>query len=65
MAEKLFVISNSHLDPVWIWRRRSGRTAWINTMHSVVRTMARHPEMKFSCSSSAQYRWIEENEPGL
>ena len=65
MAEKLFVISNSHLDPVWIWRRRAGRTAWINTMHSVVRTMARHPEMKFSCSSSAQYRWIEENEPGL
>ena len=65
MAEKLFVISNSHLDPVWIWRRRSGRTAWINTMHSVVRTMARHPEMKFSCSSSAQYRWIEENEPAL
>lgn len=65
MAEKLFVISNSHLDPVWIWRRRAGRTAWINTMHSVVRTMSRHPEMKFSCSSAAQYRWIEENEPGL
>lgn len=65
MAEKLFVISNSHLDPVWIWRRRSGRTAWINTMHSVVRMMARHPEMKFTCSSAALYRWIEENEPGL
>ena len=30
MAEKLFVISNSHLDPVWIWRRRAGRAAWIN-----------------------------------
>ena len=65
MAEKLFVISKSHLDPVWIWRRRSGRTAWVNTMHSVIRMMKRHPELKFTCSSSAQYRWIEENEPSL
>ena len=53
MAEKLFVISNSHLDPVWLWRRRSGRSAWVNTMHSVVRMMNRHPELKFTCSSSA------------
>ena len=65
MAEKLFVISNSHLDPVWIWRRRSGRSAWVNTMHSVIRMMKRHPELKFTCSSAAQYRWIEENEPSL
>jgi len=65
MAKKIFVISNSHLDPIWIWNRRSGRCAWINTMHSVVRMMERRPELKFTCSSSAQYRWIEENEPSL
>ena len=65
MVEKIFVISNSHIDPVWIWRRRSGRSSWVNTMHSVVGMMKKHPELKFTCSSAALYRWIEENEPSL
>ncbi|MBO7742330.1 MAG: hypothetical protein J6S21_07220, partial [Victivallales bacterium] len=65
MSKKLYVISNSHLDPIWLWRRRSGRSAWCNTMHSVIRMMKRHPELKFTCSSAAMYRWIEENEPAL
>lgn len=65
MSKKLYVICNSHLDPVWIWQRRSGRTAWTNTVHSVLRMMERHPEMKFTCSSSAMYRWIEQTEPQL
>ena len=64
-GKKLYVICNSHLDPVWIWRRRSGRTAWTNTMHSVVRMMKAHPQLKFSCSTAALYRWIEDTEPAL
>ncbi|MCQ2396682.1 MAG: hypothetical protein MJ106_03170 [Lentisphaeria bacterium] len=65
MTERLHVICNSHLDPVWIWRRSSGRFAWLNTMHSGVRMMSRHSELKFSCSSAAQYRWIEETDQTL
>jgi alpha-mannosidase len=34
-------------------------------MHSVTRMMDRHPELKFTCSSSALYRWIEETDPAL
>lgn len=64
-AEKIFVISNSHLDPIWLWRRRSGRSAWINTAKTVVNLMEKYPFIKFSCSSSAMYRWIEECDPGL
>ncbi|MBR6371812.1 MAG: alpha-mannosidase, partial [Victivallales bacterium] len=64
-GKKLYVICNSHLDPVWIWRRRSGRTAWTNTMHSVVRMMKTHPQLKFTCSAAALYRWIEDTEPAL
>ena len=65
MAKKIYIISNSHLDPVWIWRRRSGRSAWTNTMHSVANMMAKHPDVKFTCSAAALYRWIEETEPAL
>lgn len=60
MAEKLYVISNSHLDPVWLWNRSSGRSAWLNTMHSVVRIMDEEPDLKFTCSASSLYRYMEE-----
>ena len=65
MSKKIYVIVNSHLDPVWIWRRRSGRSSWTNTMHSIVNTMAKHPDVKFTCSAAALYRWVEETEPTL
>ncbi len=64
-AEKLYVIGNGHIDPVWIWRRSSGRNAWVNTVTSTVKIMEEFPMVKFSCSSAALYRWIEETEPAL
>ncbi len=64
-AERLHVICNSHIDPVWIWRRSSGRTAWVNTAASVIGIMKDFPMVKFACSSAAMYRWIEETNPGL
>jgi len=65
MKKRLYAICNTHLDPVWIWNRRSGRCAWLNTMHSVVRMMREFPELKFSCSAAALYRWVEETDPAL
>jgi len=63
--KKLYVICNSHLDPIWLWNRSSGRSAWLNTMHSVIRIMQEIPDLKFTCSSSALYRWVEETDPSL
>ena len=65
MKKKLYVICNSHLDPVWIWNRSNGRSAWLNTMHSVIRMMEEIPDLKFTCSASALYRWVEETDPAL
>lgn len=65
MKKKIYIICNSHLDPVWIWNRSSGRSSWLNTMHSVIRVMHDFPELKFTCSSSALYRWIEDTDPAL
>ncbi len=64
-SKRLHVIANSHIDPVWLWRRSSGRTSWLNTVRSVVRIMDEQPDIKFSCSAAALYRWIEEVDPGL
>ena len=65
MKKKLYLICNSHLDPVWLWTRASGRAAWLNTMHSVIRMMDENPDLKFTCSSAALYRFIEETDPAL
>ena len=65
MKKKIYVICNSHLDPVWLWNRSSGRSAWLNTMHSVARIMEEEADLKFTCSSAALYRYIEERDPAL
>ena len=31
MKKKVYVIANSHMDPIWLWRLREGRSTWINT----------------------------------
>lgn len=63
--KKIYIIGNSHIDPVWIWNRSSGRFSWLNTARSVVGIMDEQEDIKFSASSSAMHRWIEHADPGL
>ena len=46
-AKKLYVIANSHMDPIWLWRLREGRSTWLNTCRSVVRMLKKYPFLKF------------------
>lgn len=64
-TKKLYVIGNSHMDPIWLWRLREGRSTWLNTCRSVVRIMKKYPFLKFCRSSSACYEWIESCDPAL
>ncbi|MDD3886942.1 MAG: hypothetical protein PHI35_08715 [Victivallaceae bacterium] len=65
MSRTIYVIGNSHLDPIWVWRLREGRSAWLNTCRSVVRMLKKYPFLKFSRSSSACYKWVEACDPEL
>ena len=65
MKKKVYVIANSHMDPIWLWRLREGRSTWINTCRTVVRMMEKYPFLKFTRSSSICYRWIEECDKAL
>lgn len=62
---RLYIIGNSHMDPIWLWHLREGRSTWLNTCRSVVNMMKKYPFLKFSRSSSACYRWIEDTDPQL
>lgn len=64
-AKKLYVIANSHMDPIWLWRLREGRSTWLNTCRSVVRMLKKYPFLKFCRSSSSCYEWIEACDPAL
>ena len=37
MKKKICVVTNSHMDPIWLWRLREGRSTWVNTCRTVVR----------------------------
>lgn len=63
--KKIYVIGNSHMDPIWVWRLREGRSTWINTCRSAVKILKKYPFLKFSRSSSVCYRWIEACDPAL
>ncbi|MBP5300085.1 MAG: hypothetical protein J6Y80_01645 [Victivallales bacterium] len=63
--KKLYVICNSHMDPIWVWRLREGRATWANTCRVAVAMLKEYPFLKFTRSSSACYEWLEENAPAL
>lgn len=61
----LHLICQAHLDPVWIWHRRDGYSEALTTIASAVQFLEAEPDMKFTRSSAAVYRWIQESDPGL
>lgn len=64
-AKKLYVIGNSYMDPIRLWRPKEGRSAWLNTCRSFVRIQQKYPMLRFVRSSVACYRWQEGCEPEL
>ncbi len=61
----LHLICQAHLDPVWVWPRRDGYSEALTTMGSAVRFLEEEPDLKFTRSSAAVYRWVRESDPRL
>ena len=59
------MIGNAHIDPIWLWRMEEGYEVVVNTCRAMLELMRRYPEFKFTRSSAAVYRWIEEGEPEM
>lgn len=66
MGEKtLYMIGNSHIDPVWFWDWEEGMQEVKATFASAIERMDEYPDMKFTATSSAFFEWIEEIAPEL
>lgn len=63
--KKLYMIGNSHIDPVWFWDWDEGMQEVKATFRSALDRMGEYPTMKFTSTSSAFFEWIEEVAPDM
>jgi len=63
--EKLYLIGNAHLDPVWFWPWQEGYQEVKATFLSALDRMEENDRFIFTCACADYYRWVEENDPDL
>lgn len=63
--EKLYLIGNAHLDPVWLWRWQEGFAEIKATFRSALDRMKEFDDYVFTCGCASYYRWVEENCPEM
>ncbi len=59
------LIANAHIDPVWIWDWREGMREVEHTFAAVLDHLDENPDLVFTASSAAYYRWLERVRPDL
>lgn len=64
-SKKLYMIGNSHIDPVWFWDWEEGMQEVKATFQSALDRLREYPEAKFTSTSSAFFEWIEEIAPEM
>ena len=62
---EIYLIGNTHIDPVWLWRWPEGMQVVRATCQTVLELMERYPDFKFSFSSAIFYKWLKENDPKI
>lgn len=63
--KKLHMIGNSHIDPVWFWSYEEGMQEVKATFASALDRLREFTEVKFSCTSTAFFEWLEIIQPEM
>lgn len=63
--QKLYMIGNAHIDPVWLWQWQEGFHETLATFRSALDRMREYPDFIFIASSAALYEWVEQNDPQM
>ena len=63
--KQLYMIGNSHIDPVWFWEWEEGMQEVKATYQSALDRMREFEEYKFTSTSTAFFQWIEKLLPDL
>lgn len=62
---KVYLIGNSHLDPVWLWRWQEGFAEIKATFRSALDRMKEFEDFKFTSACGAYYMWIEKSDKAM
>lgn len=59
------LLSNAHLDPVWLWEWEEGAAEAISTFRVAADLCEEFPRFIFNHNEVTLYKWVEEYEPAL
>lgn len=63
--QRIHLVANSHIDPVWLWDRQEGIDEVLNTFRSACDRLDEYSDLKFTASSACFYQWLEEHAPDI
>ncbi len=62
---KMYLIGNSHIDPVWLWQWHEGVSEVLATFKSALDRMRDFTDFKFTSACASYYEWIEKLDPDM
>lgn len=62
---KIYLIGNAHIDPVWLWQWQEGYSEIKATFRSALDRMDEFDDFVFVCAGAGYYKWVEENNPEM
>ncbi len=63
--QKVHMIGNAHIDPVWLWQWQEGYAEIKATFLSALDRLDEFSGFVFSCAGACYYQWVEENAPEM
>ena len=64
-ARRIHLVSNAHLDPVWLWEWQEGAGEALSTFRQAAEFCETRRGYVFCHNEAVLYAWVEEHEPGL
>jgi alpha-mannosidase len=65
MKNRVHLICNAHLDPVWQWRWTEGCSEAMATFHNAVDIIHEYPELIFNHNEAILYQWVQKYDKRL
>ncbi|MBO5224150.1 MAG: alpha-mannosidase [Clostridia bacterium] len=63
--KKLYLIGNSHIDPVWLWHWQDGYSEVLATFRSALDRMKETADFKYTGACAVYYQWVEKTDPEM
>lgn len=63
--KKVYMIGNTHFDPVWLWKWDEAMSSITATFRSALDRMKEYPEFRYSFATPPVFEWIKKTSPQM